>query len=136
MHIHGAPVIGEGFAMFTLATSSGSTSLTFAVDEATPEDSWLTALSLKAGESDVTISPTFDKDTFSYTASVANAVESVTVTAVARTYGSVKSIKVGTTAATAGACALAVGANTITVVAKYGTSERTYTVVVTRASGT
>lgn len=130
----GIPVIGEGFAMFTLATSTGTTELTFAEDRANPTDAYLTALTVKNGSTDVAISPTFDKNKTAYTASVANGVSSVTVTATARTYGAVKSIKVGTTAATAGACSLSVGENTITVVAKYGTSERTYTVVVTRAA--
>ena len=129
----GLPVIGEGFAMFTLATSSGATSATFADDDAN-DDAYLTALSLKAGDTDVDISPTYDKSTLSYTASVANAVSSVTVTATPRTYGKVESIKVGTTAATNGACSLSVGANTITVVARYGSSKRTYKIVVTRAA--
>lgn len=130
----GLPVIGEGFAMFTLATSTGSTSVDFADDAADPAAAYLTALSLKAGETDVDISPTFDKETLSYTASVANAVSSVTVTATPRTYGKVKSIKVGTTAATNGACSLAVGANTISVEVAYGSSKRTYKIVVTRAA--
>lgn len=126
----GLPVIGEGFAMFTLATSSGATSATFAEDTADATAAYLTELS----GTDITLSPTFDSGTLSYTADVANAVTSTTITATARTYGKVNSIKVGTTAATAGACSLAVGANTINVEVQYGTSKRTYKIVVTRAA--
>ena len=98
-------------------------------------DAWLTALNVKNGDNTVTLTPTFDKDTLSYTASVANAVSSVNVTATARTRGKVGAIKVGGTAAgTGGACSLETGANTITVEAIYGSSKRTYTVVVTRAA--
>lgn len=129
----GLPVVGEGFAMFTLATSTGETDITFAIDEADAGAAYLTALSVVAGETPVTLSPTFDKNALDYTASVANGVSSVTVSGTPRTYGKVKSIKVGTTAATNGACTLAAGANTISVVVKYGTSERTYKIVVTRA---
>lgn len=129
----GMPVIGEGFAMFTLATSSGAASMTFADDNANENKAKLAALSLKAGDTAVDIAPEFDKDKYEYTASVANGVSTVTVTAAAIKYGKVESIKVGTTSATAGACTLAEGANTISIVAQYGNMKRTYKIVVTRA---
>ncbi|MBR6113929.1 MAG: phage major capsid protein [Oscillospiraceae bacterium] len=130
----GLPVIGEGFAMFTLATSSGATSMDFAEDKANAADAWLTALSVKNGSTTVEISPTFDKETLSYTASVAAAVSSVTVSGTARSGGKVGAIKKDGTAAAGGVCSLSAGANTVTVEAVYGTSKRTYTIVITKAS--
>lgn len=126
----GAPVIGEGFAMFTLSASgSGATEIQFAEDVVNKSDAYLTALS----GTGLTLSPTFDKGILAYTASVANAVSSTTITATARTRGKA-TIKVGGQATTGGVCALSVGANTITVDVVYGTSKQTYTIVVTRAA--
>jgi len=126
----GLPVIGEGFAMFTLSTSSGATELDFAEDKANPSDAYLMALT----GTGLTLSPTFDKAVTSYTASVANNISSTTITATARKNGKVESIKVGSTVATGGVCPLAVGENVITVTVKYGTSHKTYTITVTRAA--
>lgn len=126
----GLPVIGEGFAMFTLSTSVGATELTFAEDKASPNDAYLTALE----GTGLNLSPEFDPSVTTYTASVANNVSSTKITATARKYGKVESIKVGGTTAAGGVCNLSVGQNIITVTVKYGTSRQTYTITVTRAA--
>lgn len=125
----GFPVAGEGFAMFTLATSSGATSVPFAEDKANPDDAYLTALS----GTGLTLSPTFDKETLNYTASVASTVSSTTITATPRTRGTVESIKVGTTEAVSGVCSLSTGVNVITIAVKYGQATQNYTITVTKA---
>lgn len=81
--------------------------------------------SLSLGEG-VTLSPAFDAGTFSYTATVENEVDSVTVTATAAGQSKVTS---GT-----GSQSLSVGANEITVVvtAEDGTSTKNYVITVTR----
>jgi gliding motility-associated-like protein len=85
------------------------------------------------------LTPVFAAATISYTQSVANTVASVTVTPTASV--NTATVKVNGTAITSGTAsgsiALAVGANTITtiVTAQNGTTTKTYTVVVTRASG-
>lgn len=125
----GFPVAGEGFAMFTLATSSGATSVAFAEDKANPDDAYLTALS----GTGLTLSPEFDKGTLNYTASVASSVASTTITATPRTRGTVESIKVGTTEAVSGVCSLSAGVNVITIKVKYGQATQNYTITVTKA---
>ncbi len=85
------------------------------------------------------LTPTFAPGTTSYTLSVANSVSSMTVKPVSSDANA--TIKVnGTTVAsgtTSGAIALAVGPNTVSVVvtAQDGTTTKTYTITVTRASG-
>ncbi|MGV3638996.1 MAG: cadherin-like beta sandwich domain-containing protein [Adhaeribacter sp.] len=91
----------------------------------------LSALTLSAG----TLSPAFAAGTTSYTASVPNTTSSVNVTATLA--DSKASLKVNGTAVTSGSAAsvpLAVGSNTITVLAtaEDGTT-KTYTLAITRA---
>ncbi len=76
----------------------------------------------------VTLTPAFAADTLSYTASVENAVDTVTVTATAADSKA--------TVAGAGAKTLAVGDNAIEVVvtAEDGTTTKTYTITVNRAA--
>ncbi|NOU87684.1 hypothetical protein GC102_18170 [Paenibacillus sp. LMG 31460] len=87
--------------------------------------------------SGLTLSPSFDTRTFSYTASVANGVTLVTVTPTIS--DSNATVKVNRTAVTSGlssgAISLNVGINPITVVvtAQDGKTTQTYTVIVTRA---
>jgi uncharacterized repeat protein (TIGR02543 family) len=87
-------------------------------------DASLSSLTLSGG---VALSPSFHANTTSYTASVANEVSSVTLTAAAKHAGAIVS--------GAGAKTLSVGPNTFYVVgtAQDGVSTKTYTVVVTRA---
>jgi len=94
----------------------------------------LSNLTLSAG----TLSPTFDSTSEVYTASVANAVDSVTVTATKSNSGATIVQYLGATGTTAFTGALAVGANVIrtVVTAADGTTTKTYTVTVTRAAST
>ena len=97
-------------------------------------DATLSAFTISQG----TLSPTFASGTTSYTASVANAVTSMTVTPTVNE--SHATIKVnGTTVVSgqaSGSINLSVGSNTITTVvtAQDGTTKKTYTLTVTRAS--
>ncbi len=96
--------------------------------------STLSSLSQSSG----TLSPSFASGTASYTASVANAVSSITVTPTVS--DSTATVKVNGTAVASGtpsgSIPLSVGSNTITVVgtAQDGTTTSTYTVTVTRAA--
>lgn len=89
-------------------------------------DASLSALSISAGGAAVTLSPAFESGTTAYTATVANAVESVSVAATATDSGAKLS--------GSGAASLAVGANSLSVVvtAADGTTKKTYTITVTR----
>jgi uncharacterized repeat protein (TIGR02543 family) len=96
-------------------------------------DANLSALSLSSGS----LSPTFAGSTTNYTASVANAVTSITVTPTVNQASAVVRVN-GTTvtsASASGSISLSVGSNTITVLntAQDGTTTKTYTVTVTRA---
>ena len=95
-------------------------------------DATLSNLSLSQGS----LSPGFSSSTLSYTASVVNAISSITVTPTASNAGS--TIKVNGTpvssGSSSGAINLNVGSNTITIVvtASDGTTTKTYTITVTR----
>lgn len=87
------------------------------------------------------LSPTFSAATLSYTAAVANPVTSITITPTA-IVGSISTITVnGSVVPSGGTSApinLSVGANTITTIctAQDGTTSKTYTITLTRASPT
>jgi protocatechuate 3,4-dioxygenase beta subunit len=109
--------------------SSGSTST-----GTTSTDATLSALTLSSG----TLSPTFASGTTSYTVSVANTVTSITITPTVNTSGATVQVA-GTTVASGSASAsqaLAVGANTISLVvtAADGSTTETYAVTATRAA--
>ena len=114
----------------TVTAGDGTTkAYTVTVTRSSPgasSDANLNALSLSAG----TLSPAFDAATTSYTASVANTVSSVTVTATPN-HSSATMAQDPVNAVT-----LAEGANpiTVTVTAGDGTTTKTYTVTVTRAA--
>ena len=83
----------------------------------------LTAMSISSG----TLSPTFDTDTYSYTASVGNDVTSITVTTTARDSGCSVNVT--------GASSLSVGLNEVEVnISKSGSPDRGYLIEVTRAA--
>ncbi len=94
----------------------------------------LSGLAISAG----TLDPIFTPGTLDYEVSVANSVDSVTVTPTASSTKA--TITVGGAAATSGspsgAQALTVGSNTITIVvtAENGSTTQTYTVIVTRVA--
>lgn len=96
-------------------------------------DAALSGLSISQG----VLSPSFDASTYSYAASVANSVSSLTVTPTANNANA--TITMNSTAVTSGTAstdiALSVGANTIAieVTAQDGTTTQTYTITVTRA---
>jgi uncharacterized repeat protein (TIGR02543 family) len=94
----------------------------------------LSNLTLSSG----TLSPTFDSATETYTASVANDVDSVTVTASKSNSGANTVQYLGATGTTSFTGALAVGSNVIrtVVTAGDGITTKTYTVTVTRAAST
>ena len=108
--------------------------LTEEVASVASTDATLSALAL----SGVTLSPAFDADTETYTASVANSVATTTVTAMATDAGATVAVTPSTDAdaVTSGhQVNLGVGPTTITatVTAEDGMTTKTYTVVVTRA---
>ncbi|OOQ57997.1 cadherin-like beta sandwich domain-containing protein [Mucilaginibacter pedocola] len=122
-------------AVTTLVTAQDGTTKTYTVTvtRAPSPDATLSNLALSTG----TLSPAFSPVTTGYTASVANAVASVTVTATVNEPNAIVRVN-GVLVASGSASAslpLAVGPNTITTVvtAQDGTSTQTYTVTVTRA---
>ena len=86
------------------------------------------------------LSPTFDEDVLSYTASAASSVASAAVTATPAQNGAEVEITVTAPNGTrknvvnGQAAALATGANVIAVTVKNGNAVKVYTVTVTRAS--
>lgn len=83
----------------------------------------LTALTISSG----TLSPAFDTETSSYTASVANSVTSITVTATARDSGATISVS--------GDDSLDVGDNDVNIsISKTGSPTSVYSITVTRAA--
>lgn len=112
----------EGVATSTLSWwSNVSTTWQAAYDAEHATE--LTALTISSG----TLSPAFDTDTSEYTASVANSVTSITVTATARDSGATVSVS--------GNDSLDVGDNDVTVsITKSGSPDMSYTITVTRAA--
>jgi gliding motility-associated-like protein len=106
---------------------------TVVVTRAPSPNDYLSNLKPSAGA----LSPTFSAGTVSYTASVVNGADSITITPT--TAVSTSTVKVNGTAVASGTAsapiALSVGANPITTVvtAQDGTTNRTYTLTVTRA---
>ena len=80
----------------------------------------------------LTLSPTFDADTTSYTAATTDATNTVTATATDTDAAVV--IRNGTTSVTSGnAATWATGANTLTITVINGMSAKVYTVIVTKS---
>ena len=129
----GAPVIPGAFVAINVKNQSVTTTMTFAAD--TANDAKLVGLTVGA----LSLSPSFDKDTLTYTASAANNVSSAAVNAIAAENDAILGITVTSGSTTkqvnnGGSAALAVGANTIAVTVKKGNATRVYTVTVTRAA--
>ena len=122
----------------TLPTWANGDAVCLALTEGVASsDATLSALAL----SGVTLSPAFDADTETYTASVANSVVTTTVTAMATDADATVAVTPSTDAdaVTSGhQVNLGVGPTTITatVTAEDGMTTKTYTVVVTRAAQT
>ena len=128
------------------ASSIGSSTggYTLFVREAMPADATLIALMVNDGSSDLTLTPAFASGTYAYAASVANAVDEVTVTPTTSQASSTVAWLDADDNALADAdtltgrqdVALAVGDTVfkVKVTGGDGTSTQTYTVTVTRAA--
>jgi len=129
---------GSNTVTVTVTAQSGTTTTyTLTVSKAFPSaDADLAALTL----SGAALSPAFAAGTTSYTASVGNATNSLTVTPTAADSTATVTVDGATTVsgAASDAIALAVGTTvvTTTVTAQDGSTTKTYTVTVTRAPST
>lgn len=118
--------VGNNIFVITVTAQNGdSQTYQLTVTRKASSDATLKALSLSSG----TLSPAFDKDTTSYTASVPYSIESITTEAT-------KNNSEATVTVTGGE-ELVVGTNTITVLVTAGNgNEKTYTITVTREQDT
>jgi gliding motility-associated-like protein len=128
--------VGSNTITTVVTAQDGTTTKTYTttVTRAAAANADLAALVLSSG----TLSPIFAPSTTSYTASVGNAITSITLTPTVSDPTSTVRVN-GITVASGSASAtipLAVGSNTITTVvtAQDGTTTKTYTVTVTRAA--
>ena len=129
----GTPIIPVSFVAINIAGSTPTTTMTFAGNSA--NDATLESLTIGA----LSLSPSFDPATQTYTASAANNVSSAAVTATPAQDGAEVSITVtaGTTTkkvVNGASAALAVGDNVVAVTVKKGNATVVYTVTVTRAA--
>jgi uncharacterized repeat protein (TIGR02543 family) len=125
----GSKSLNVGANTFNVVVNAqdGVTQKTYTVTvtrEVASADATLSSLTVSAG----TLSPAFSANTTAYTVSVANSVSSITISAAAN--------HTGATVSGAGSKSLNVGANAFSVVvtAQNGTTQKTYTVTVTRQS--
>ena len=124
--------VGSNTIQVVVTAQDGTTTKTYQITltrSGSPADATLRSLTL----SGATLSPSFSSNRTSYTASVANSVSSITITAAPAVSGS--EARIGNADATSGhRVSLSVGSNTIRVVvtAQDGTRE-TYRITVTRA---
>jgi len=134
--VSGPVSLVEGANTITIAVKKGNTTTTYTVivtRESSPSIPTynLTSLTLSSG----TLSPSFNTATISYTASVANGNNSITITPTAVGDGGTITVD-GKTVVSGSASKninLSVGVNTITIiVTPTGGSATTYTIVVTR----
>ena len=133
MRADGVPVIAQAFVGINIAGSSVTTSMSFAADKA--NDAKLESLSIGA----LSLTPSFDADTVSYTSTAASNVASATVTATPAQ--SAAAVAITATAGTStknvvngAAASLSTGENVIGIEVKNGNEVKVYTVTVTKAS--
>lgn len=130
----GCPIIPGAFVAINIAGNTPTTTMTFAGNSA--NDAMLEDLTVGA----LTLSPTFDPATQTYTASAPNGTASAVVTALPAQSNAQVAITItsGTTTKKVvnggTAAALAVGENVITVTVTQGNATVVYTVTVTRAA--
>ena len=130
-----ALAVGTNTVTTVVTAEDGTTTKTYTVTvtRAASADANLSGLSLSNG----TLAPAFASGQTAYTASVPNATSSLTVTPTANEANATITVNGATVAsgAASGSIALAVGQNTLTIVAtaQDGTTTQTYTVTVTRA---
>jgi hypothetical protein len=129
--------VGVNIITILVTAENGTSTSTYTVtvtrsSSTSPSGSALASLSLNAG----TLSPAFAAGITSYTASVENAVASITVTPLAG--DATATIKVNGTAVTSGSSSASInlteGTNTITIISTSGSNTTTYTITVTRAA--
>ena len=124
----GLPVIAAGFVAVNIKNTDPTTVVAFAGDTANPADAYLSTLTVGSK----TLSPTFSSTVETYTCATTDATNTITATA-AKT-GAVITIMNGETPVVNGQAATwDAGENTLTVSVKYGTTEKTYTVTVTKS---
>lgn len=122
----GQPVIPEGFVVLGIGAAP-TTSVDFAPDQANPAVAALSALSIGG----LTLTPTFDPATDSYTAATTNA--SNMVSAVPAVGGAVEITSGGKKVTNGSSVTWASGANSVAVKVTNGGQSKTYTVTVTKS---
>ena len=131
----GTVALGAGANTVTVEVTAedGTTKVyTVTATRAAANDASLSGLSL----SGITLSPAFDPETASYSATVHHSVSSAAVTATVTASGATVVVKLGGVIDADGTVALAAGANTVTVEVTNGAAMRVYTVTVTRPADT
>jgi uncharacterized repeat protein (TIGR02543 family) len=131
----GALGVGENVIRTLVIAQNGTTTSTYTVTvtrAAASSDAALSGLNLSSG----TLAPEFVSGTFSYTASVADTVSTITLTPTKSDNSATTVQYLGATGSTAFTGALGVGANVIrtVVTAQNGSATSTYTVTITRAA--
>lgn len=122
----GQPVIPEGFVVIGIG-GAPTTSVDFAPDQANPAVAALSALSIGG----LTLTPTFDPATDTYTTSTSNA--SNMVSAVPAVGGAVEITSGGKKATNGSSVTWASGANSVAIKVTNGGQSKTYTVTVTKS---
>ena len=127
--------VGPNIITIEVRAEDGTTK-TYTINVTRHKDASLSGLSLSNSTdgNSINLAPTFAIGTESYTASVANSVETITVTATKSDNNASTVQYIGSGGATAFTGALAVGSNVIrTLVTAQDGTTKTYTVTVTRA---
>ena len=122
----GQPVIPEGFVVIGIG-GAPTTRMDFAPDQANPAVAALSALSIGG----LTLTPTFDPATDTYTTSTSNA--SNMVSAVPAVGGAVEITSGGKKVTNGSSVTWASGANSVAVKVNNGGQSKTYTVTVTKS---
>ena len=129
----GTVALAAGANTVTVEVTNGAFMRVYTVTVTRPLDTTLSGLSL----SGAALSPAFDPETVSYSATVGTGVSSSAVTATVAASGATVVVKLGGVIDADGTVALASGANTVTVEVTNGAAfMRVYTVTVTRLATT
>lgn len=125
----GKPVFGEAFVAININNADPTTTVPFAPDNANPSDAYLSALALGS----LSLSPAFNPAIGSYTATTANASNTITATA-AKSKATVAITVNGSAVTSGGSASWTVGSNDVVITVTNGTTVKAYTVAVTRSS--
>jgi len=132
-------VVGPNAITTIVTAQDGTTTKTYTVTVTRAPSSNANLANLKINSGNIAITPGFNYNTISYTASVTNATASVKVTPAAADANATVKINGATVASgtQSAAIPLSVGSNSVTTVvtAQDGTTTKTYTITVTRATG-